>query len=77
MYNSLNFLNTDIPDDISDTFSSFFIDLRDIKTDTAVIGDKSTLISLFTELLSGTVGAKEKINDFISPSTNSQYKKGI
>lgn len=77
MYNSLNFLNTDIPDDISDTFSSFFIDLRDIKTDTAVIGDKSTLISLFTELLSGTVGAKEKINDLISPATNSQYKKGI
>ena len=77
IYNSLNFLNSDIVADIPDKFSSFFIDLRNIKTDTAVIGDKLVLISLFTELLNGDVGAKEKIADFISPVTSSQYKKGI
>ena len=77
LYNSSNFLNTDISDDITDKFSSFFIDLREIKTNTSVIKDKPALIRLFTELLQGTVGAKEKINDLISPATNSQYKKGI
>ncbi len=77
IYNSLNFLNSDIVADIPDKFSSFFIDLRNIKTDTAVIGDKLVLISLFTELLNGDVGAKEKIADLISPVTSSQYKKGI
>ena len=77
IYNSLNFLNFDIAADIPDKFSSFFIDLRNIETDTAVTGDKFVLISLFTELLNGAVGAKEKIADLISPVTCSQYKKDI
>jgi putative protease len=77
IYNSLNFLNSDIAADIPDKFSSFFIDLRNIKTDTTIIGNKLVLISLFTELLNGDVGAKEKIADLISPVTSSQYKKGI
>jgi putative protease len=77
MYNSLNFLNTDIAADIPDKFTSFFIDLRDIKTDTATVEDKAALISIFSELLRGTAGAKEKINGLISPATNAQYKKGI
>ncbi len=77
IYNSLNFLNFDIVADIPDKFSSFFVDLRNIQTDTAVIGDKLVLISLFIELLNGDVGAKEKIADLIFPVTSSQYKKGI
>ncbi|MBW1637383.1 MAG: U32 family peptidase [Deltaproteobacteria bacterium] len=77
IYNGLNFLNTDIVADIPDKFTSFFIDLRDIKTNTAAIETKLELISMFSELLHGTVGAKEKINDVISPVTNSQYMKGI
>ncbi len=77
IYNSLNFLNSDIAADIPDKFSSFFIDLRQIKTNTTVLGDKLVLISLFTELLNGVAGAKEKIADVISPVTSSQYKKRI
>ena len=77
LYNSRNFLNTDIVADIPDTFTSFFIDLRDITTGTAAIEDKSALIRMFSELLSGTVGATEKIHDLMSSSTNTQYKKGI
>ncbi len=77
MYNSLNFLNTDIAADIPDKFTSFFIDVRDIKTGTAAIEDKAALISMFAELLHGDDGAKEKIDDLISPATNAQYKKGI
>jgi len=77
IYNSRNFLNTDIVTDIPDTFTSFFIDLRDIKTGTAAGADKSALIGLFSELIHGAPGAKEKIHDLICPTTNAQYKKGI
>ncbi len=77
IYNSLNFLNTDIAKDIPDTFTSLFIDLRDIKTGTAAIGEKPVLISLFSELLHGESGAKEKIHDLICPAANAQYNKGI
>ncbi len=77
IYNGLNFLNSDIVADIPDKFTSFFIDLRDIKTTTAAIEDKPALINIFAELLHGIDGAKEKIIDLISPATNSQYKKGI
>ena len=77
LYYNRNFLNTNIVADIPDTFRSFFIDLRDIRTGTAAVDDKSTLLSTFTALLHGTSGAKEKINKLIYPATNSQYKKGI
>lgn len=33
IYNATNLLNTEIVSDLSDVFSSFFIDLRDIKTE--------------------------------------------
>ncbi len=77
VYNSHNFLNTDICADIRNIFSSFFIDLSDIKTSTSVTEDKSGLITIFSELIQGTSGAKEKINRAISPVTNVQYTKGI
>ena len=77
IYNSHNFLNTDIVTDIPDKFTSFFIDLSNIKTGTAAGEDKSALISIFSELLYGITGAKEKIHDVICPATNSQYMKGI
>ncbi len=77
IYNSQNFLNTNIVADIPDKFSSFFIDVRDIKTDTAAGEDKSVLINLFTELLRGGSGAKEKIRALLCPATNAQYRKGI
>ena len=76
LYNSNNFLNTEIVGDIPDMFTSFFIDLRDVKTETAA-EDKSLLLSMFSQLLHKTSGAKEKIDELISPTTNSQYKKGI
>jgi len=77
IYNRLNFLNTDIVADIPDMFTSFFIDLRDVKTGTAAVADKYALITIFSELLHGITGAKEKINELIRPATSSQYKKGI
>jgi len=77
IYNNINFLNTDIVSDILNTFSNFFIDLRDIKTETKIKMDKISIIKLFENLLNGNLDAKKKLKQVIHPSTNTQYKKGI
>ncbi len=77
IYNNINFLNTDIVSDILNTFSNFFIDLRDIKTETRIKMDKISIIRLFENLLNGNLDAKKKLKQIIHPSTNTQYKKGI
>jgi putative protease len=75
IYNNSNFLNTDIVTDIPNLFSGFFIDLRDIKTETNI--DKSGIIKLFENLLNGNSDSKKELKQVIHPSTNTQYKKGI
>ncbi len=77
IYNHHNFLNTNIVTDLPDIFSSFFIDLRDIKTETKIEMDKSGIIKLFENLLNGNPDSKKKLKQMIHPSTNAQYKKGI
>ncbi len=77
IYNNINFLNTDIVSDILNTFSNFFIDLRDIKTETRIKMNKISIIRLFENLLNGNLDAKKKLKQIIHPSTNTQYKKGI
>jgi len=77
IYNNNNFLNTDIVTDIPDNFSSFFIDLRDIKTETKIEMDKSAIIKLFENLLNGNPDSPKELKQIIHPSTNAQYKKGI
>ena len=77
IYNNNNFLNTDIVTDLSDMFSSFFIDLRDIRTETRIDTDKSEIIKLFENLLNGDPDSEKELNQIIHPSTNAQYKKGI
>ena len=77
IYNNNNFLNTDIVTDLPDIFSSFFIDLRDIKTDTQIYMDKSRTIKLFENLLDGNPDSKKELKQMIHPSTNTQYKIGI
>lgn len=77
VYNNINFLNTDIVSDIHNTFSNFFIDLRDIKTETRIKMDKISIIRLFENLLNGNLDAKKKLKQVIHPSINTQYKKGI
>jgi putative protease len=76
-YNNHNYLNLDIITDIPDTFSEFFIDLRDVKTETKVAANKSQLIKLFENLLEGDANSSNEIMQTISPCTNAQYKKGI
>jgi putative protease len=77
IYNHHNFLNTNIVTDLPDIFSSFFIDLRDIKTETKIETDKFGIITLFENLLNGNPDSKKKLKQMIHPSTNAQYEKGI
>lgn len=77
VYNETNFLNTDIISDIPDVFSSFFIDLRDIKTGTEVDVGKMDLIRQFDEYVKGNLELKDTIQQKVYPSTNTQYRRGI
>jgi len=77
IYNNNNFLNTDIVMDLPDLFSSFFIDVRDIKTETKIAADKSKIIKLFENFLNGNPDSEKELKQIIHPSTNTQYKKGI
>jgi len=58
-------------------FSCFFIDLRDIKTETKTEVDKSRIVGLFNNLLNGKPNAENELKQMIQPTTNIQYGKGI
>ena len=77
MYNNLNFLNTDIIDELSELFSGFLIDLRDIKTQTNKPRDKRSIVLQFESLLIGNSEAKTILYESIEPTTNKQYIKGL
>ena len=81
MYNSINFLNTEILNDLPDTFSSFFVDLREIKTKTKIKTeagkDKAAVVHAFENLLAGEVGSEEVLAQMVHPTTNGQYRKGL
>lgn len=77
VYNATNLLNTEIIKDLADLFSSFFIDLRDIKTETEIKQDKISIIRLFENHISGNPDSTQQLKHLISPSDNTQYKKGI
>lgn len=77
IYNDKNYLNTDVVTDYPDLFSGFFIDLRDIKTETAVTLNKLGIIEVFESYLKGDMDAIKKLKQVIYPSVNSQYNKGI
>jgi U32 family peptidase len=77
VYNASNLLNTDIVTDIPNLFSSFFIDLRDIKTETKIELDKASLIKIFKNHLSGNSESTQQLQSIIYPSNNIQYKNGI
>ena len=70
-------MNTDIVTDVPDLFSGFFIDLRDIKTDTKIERDKLRIVTLFENHLDGNPDSAEELKQSIHPSTSTQYKKGI
>jgi len=77
VYNATNLLNTDIIKDLPGRFSSFFIDLRDIKTETIIELNKAGIIKLFKNHLSGDSDSTQQLEHIIHPSINTQYKGGI
>jgi U32 family peptidase len=77
VYNAVNCLNTNIVKDLPDRFSSFFIDLRDIKTKTKIELNKAGIIKLFKNYLSGDSDSTQQLEHIIHPAINTQYKAGI
>ncbi len=77
VYSNMNYLNTDIIKDIQDVFSSFLIDLSDIKTKTEIKLNKPDVLECFENLLNGIPGSEKELKQVIFPTTCSQYKKGI
>lgn len=77
VYNSENMLNTDIINDFSDRFTSFFIDLSNIKTETTIDTNKVNLVRTFKNYISGDFDSKQQIERAIYPTNNHQYKKGF
>lgn len=77
IYNEHNFLNTEIVSDLSDRFSSFFVDLTAVKTATQVEPNEKRIIKIFEDLLNAKPEAKEELEKAIHPSSNIQYQRGI
>ncbi len=77
IYNDVNYLNTDVLRDIPGFFSGVSIDLRNIETGTKVDIEKSELVKLFEDYLSGCDGACEELHRSINPATCDQYGRGI
>lgn len=77
VYHSTHMLNTDIIHDIPNLFNGFFIDLRDIKTNTKMELDKAEIIKLFNKHISGSPDSKHQLQLNIHPTSSTQYKKGI
>jgi putative protease len=77
VYSETHFLNTDIVKDLPDVFTSFFIDLRDVKTKTKMHLDKSEIIEVFEEHLRGSAHTPQPLKTMIHPTTNTPYQKGI
>jgi len=77
LHNETNFLNADIVTDVPDTFSSFLIDLRNVKTGTSAGKEKSKIIALFQNHLDGSYEAKQQLKTAIFPTNNRQYLKGL
>tara|TARA_R110001583_G_scaffold48896_2_gene153009 strand:- start:12182 stop:14425 length:2244 start_codon:yes stop_codon:yes gene_type:complete len=77
VYNEHNFLNTAIIKDLPNKFSSYSIDLSDIKSGKDAKLNKSKLIHLFKSVLDGEFESEERLRESIVSTTCVQYKKGI
>ena len=77
LYNQYNYMNTDIVLDMVNLFSSFFIDLREIKTNTEISLPKLDIVNLFQNIINGDTQSISKISEVIANTTQTQYNKGI
>jgi putative protease len=77
LYSHTHFLNTDILTDLPNLFSGFFIDLRNVRTETKIKKDKAEIIRLFENLLNKIPGSTSELKQNIHLTTNAQYQKGL
>jgi putative protease len=77
LYNETNFLNTDIIEELPNVFTSYLVDLREIKTKTEISIDKTKFLRLFVKLANGDSSSRREIEDSIQAYTKSQYLKGL
>ncbi|MBF0442078.1 MAG: U32 family peptidase [Oligoflexales bacterium] len=74
IYDSVHTLNTDVVDAFPGFFSSFLVDLRDIKTETIMDMNRCDAISLFEDLLRGNDTAKALLKKLIHPSSDTHFE---
>lgn len=77
IYNNDQFLNTEIIDDLADSFDDFMIDLTNIGAGDKESPDKVQLIRQFEQLLSGNNDAIAQLNSLVTEATNIQYHNGL
>lgn len=77
IYSSDYFFNPEIVTDLSDVFSSFLIDLREIDQKTDIEINIPKIITLFTNLLAGDQKTINELQQLLAPTTDAQYKIGI
>ena len=77
IYNEHNFLNTGIVTDLQDRLSSFFIDLKAVKTAMKVEMNETRINKIFEDLLNEKPDAREEFEKAIYPSWNIQYKRSL
>jgi len=77
IYHQTDFLNTGVMTDLPGFFSDYLIDLRDLNTKTKKEMNKTGIINLFTDLISGKNDSAVKISQMIHPTINSPYQKGL
>lgn len=78
IYSDLNTLNLDVLNDHRDLITDVFIDLRDIQTETKVLGSKQDIINAFQlELARSGDNPSSAVTTLIAPTRNQQYQKGI
>lgn len=77
IYNERNYLNIGITTDVQNLFSSYFIDLRNVKTETRVSGDKLKIVKLFENHIEGNADSVQELKQRIHPTACTQYQKGV
>lgn len=77
VYNGRHFLNIDILKDIKGLFSFFVIDLRAIRTQTALHAPGAVLLKAFEACILSRPGSEAAVNGMIRTTTAGQYLRGL
>ena len=77
LYGQHDYLNLNIIHAMSNAFSHFLIDLRDIHTETKTNFNKIEWVNAFSHVLKGSSDDYHQVTDLMGPTMNIQYRKGL